>query len=177
MPETSQSLSIVRHSNGLITIIKGRPPRLGAGRGLGLPAVVGLVGGVLVWQIAPVLGWQLSALDTFGVPVLLAGLGFAVVRLWQHLRQPDRVELDWRREELRAYDRSGVTTTPFAEVRGVTVTSRWADEKSGDLAFAVVAKTAGQRLLLVGHFEVEEAAREWAAELNALLGANEPSLP
>jgi hypothetical protein len=169
MPETSSSLSIVRHANGLITILKGRPPRLGAGRGFGLPAIAGLVSGVVFSQIAPLVGWHLSVLDTFGLPMVLAGLGYAVVRLWQHRHQPDRIELDWRREELRAYDRRGVTTTPFGEIGGVIVTSRWADETDGDLAYAVVAEAAGESLLL-GHFEAEESAREWAAELNALLG-------
>jgi hypothetical protein len=171
MPDTPQPLSVARLRDGTITIHKGRPPSLwgNLGRGFSVPLGVALGCGVLLWQLAPTVGWHVRAWDAFDVSVVLAGLGIGAVRLWHHRHQPDRIELDWRREEVRLYARAGTTFIPFAELGTVAVASQWVEDAVNPLSFQVLAE-AGHEKLLLGQFDSEGAAREWAAELNALLG-------
>ncbi len=161
--------SIVRHADGCITVLGGGVPLPATRRQAEILQVAGIaVLGVSSLGLASWMTLGTGLTNALEVGAVLA-VGTAVVLPILRRVRRERVEIDWRREELRWHARKALITISFDAVRSVVVEGRWPPDTDATMVYDVLIEANPDRLL-AGVFTAEERASAWAGELRELIG-------
>jgi hypothetical protein len=167
--DDTSALPIIRHQDGSITVLGGGTPAAPAERRLAVAQTAGLT--ILAASSLGLANWLplgagVSSLLDLGA---VLALGAAAVLTTRRRSQRQRVEIDWRREEIRWHTRRRLTTVGFAAVRSVAVEGRWPPDSRASMVYDVLIEAPPDRLL-AGVFDREDRASVWADELRELMG-------